>query len=167
MVVHLLTNHGDKFLGHGVNDAVLANEGERVLGTPPMKLLAAAAPVASVPLGDAGRDVAVIFDDVVATKWQLPTDFGFEWYVAFAIVDGHDVQCTARTAVEVRAIEKDARVFYQSGHDVAIFLDPRGALATLRTELPLVVGESRRCLLDALAVLGVGEMRAVTTTPLY
>ena len=67
LVVDALAHHGDEFLGHRVGDAILSDEGRRVLGAPPVEVVAARPPVISVPLRDAGDDVAVVFDFVVTT----------------------------------------------------------------------------------------------------
>jgi hypothetical protein len=166
LVVDELTDHRDQLFGHRVDDAVLADEGFRVFGAPPMEVRAARAPVTSVPLRDASDDVSVVFDLVVASKRQLPADLGLQRDVTLLVVDRHDVQRTSRSAMKVGSIEEDARVLDEPGDDLAVLLHARRTLTALGLELPLVGGQSLGGFFHAPLVLFVREVRSVTTTAL-
>jgi hypothetical protein len=166
LIVDQPAHHRHEFLRHRVDDARLSDERRRVLGAPPAEILAACAPVPAVPLRDARDDVATVLDLVVAPQRQLPADVGLQRDVALLVVQRHHVQGTARAAMEIGPIEEDARPLDQLGHDLAVLLHPRGGGSTLGLELPLVVREPLRGLLDAPAVLLVGEVGAVAATSL-
>jgi hypothetical protein len=110
--------------------------------------------------------VSVIFDLVVSSQRELPADLGFQGNVTLLVVDGHDVECTARSAMKVGTIKEDARVLDQSRDDLAVLLHARRTLAPLGLELPLVGGEAFGRLFHAALVLFVREVRPVTATAL-
>lgn len=167
LVIDVLADHGNKFFGHGIDDAGLADEGPRVLGAPPVEVGSTRAPVTTVPLCDSRGDASIVFDDVVASQRQLPADFGLERYVALRVVDRHDVQCATGAPMEIGSVEEDARVLDQPGDDLAVLLDPSRGLSSLGLELPLVISEPLGCTFNAPAVLFVSEVGAVAAAPLY
>ncbi len=58
LVVDRPANHLGKFFSHGLKDRCLALERRGIFSAPPMKVIAACAPMLPIPLSDRRRDVA-------------------------------------------------------------------------------------------------------------
>ncbi len=170
VVEHLLVrpriHKSDELFLQRVHHAVFSGKGTVVLRAPPVEFTPAATPVAPIPLSNAHQGVTTRERDLLFSKRYLPADVGFQGNVAFAAVEGQDVQGTTGPAVKVGTIEENTGVLDQFGDEFATLRCSGRSAAALVLELPLVGGESCCGEFDSLAIILVGEVCAVAATPL-
>src|SRR5947209_1351578 len=167
-VVGLLAGEGYELVAQGLVDRLAFGEGLGRLGAPPGELVAACAPVASVPLADRGRDMAAAVDLLVAPQRKLPAHVGLQLEVRYVPLDGGPVQGAAGAAREPGAVQEDAPTVDETSLHLALLADLDDApLLALLLELPLLVGQGLGGPLDAPAVGGVDEVGPVGTAALH
>lgn len=165
-VVGRLAHERDQFFTERVNDSLGAAKRFRRFGAPPVESLATLTPISTVPLSDGGPNVSECVNFVFATQRELPADFGLEGDIALVIVHREEVEGAARSPMKIRAVQEDARVFYEPSRGFSIFVSFNDAVFPLGLELPLVVGETLGRLHDSLDILFVNEVRTVAATTL-
>ena len=77
------------------------------------------------------------------------------------------MQCATWATLEVRSVEKYARIINETGNHLAVLLCLRSSVLALGLELPLIIGKTLRCFFYALAIFFITEVCAVTAAALY
>ena len=145
----------------------MPDEGRRVLGAPPVELLAALAPVPPVPLPHHRGHPPVGRRLVLAAERELPAHLRLELDVAASLGLGRLVQGAARAGREPGPVEEDAGAVDQPGAEIAVGQLLHHALLSLLVELPEVGGEFGGGPLDGPGVLLAGEVGPVGAAALH
>ena len=110
--------------------------------------------------------MAVVLDLVLAAQWELPADLGLIRERVDAPLEGGRVERAARPGAEVGAVQEDASVLVETGHQLAVLVgvDDRLLGAVV---LPLGGREGLGDLLDTPCVLLVDQVGAITAAALH
>src|SRR4051812_14267555 len=167
--VRLLTTQLDQLVLQGLEHRSGADERVVRLGAPPMELLAALAPVATLPLAHGRRDMAVLVGLVDPSQWQLPAHLWLPVQWPLVASQRRLMERATGAGVEARPVQEDAGPVDETRHDVAVLvdLDRTASLVRLLLELPLVDRELLCHLLHVATVLAAREVRAVRAAALH
>ena len=166
-LVDALSDEFFKLIGQILIHRTLANECSRIVGAPPVEVVAAFAPVASFPFTNERHDVSVVFGVLLQTQRHLPAHVWFPVHRPFAGFERRDMERTSHAAGEVGFVVKDARAV-DTPRDVgsiAFFGEPTtiGALCVI---LPMLRLEAFYRFSNGREVLLIDEMRPITATAL-
>ena len=163
-----LAHHLDDLVPQREVHRTLTHEGEGVLGAPPVELLASVAPVATLPLAQCGRDVAMLVDMVDEAQWELPADLRLPVEGPSAACECRLVEGAPRPGGVARPVEHDACVVGLTGDGVTLLIRLDRAAGRLRlvVELPFVGAEFGDARLDTRPVGVTGEVGPIRAAAL-